>query len=58
MSVEIELSSLNQFFAEKNLAAIIGGHLADTVDNRFSYWTAEPVEVFEFNSNDTEPFEK
>ena len=58
ISTDIEPASLNQFFAGKNLAAIIGGHLADTVDNRFSYWAAEPVEVFEFNSNDTEPFEK
>ena len=58
VSTDIELSSLNQFFAGKRLTAIIGGHLADTADNRFSYWAAEPVEIFEFDSNDAEPFEK
>ena len=57
VSTDIELSSFNQFFAGKRLTAIIGGHLADTADNRFSYWAAEPVEIFEFDSNDAEPFE-
>ncbi len=33
ISTDIQLASLNQFFAEKKLAAIIGGHLAETTDN-------------------------
>ncbi|MBW8001029.1 MAG: anthranilate synthase component I family protein [Planctomycetes bacterium] len=50
-----DLASLSHVFSQLNLTAILGGNNAV---ERFSYFTAEPVEVFEFKISQDNPFEK
>ena len=50
----VSLASLSEIFAKLENPSILGANNA----GRFSYWAGEPVEIFEFNSNDREPFEK
>ena len=50
----INLSALSQVFSNLKGTSILGGNSA----GRFSYWTAEPKEIFEFCSGQKKPFEK
>ncbi|MHC4076053.1 MAG: anthranilate synthase component I family protein [Planctomycetota bacterium] len=50
--------ALSELFASLEAAAILGGNNAQTDANRYSYWMAEPVEIFEFYPGRKQPFEK
>jgi len=54
----IDLPALSQIFANLKNASILGGNPAKKDGGRFSYWAAEPKEVFEFRAGQKEPFEK
>ncbi len=54
----IDLAALSEAFARQRLASILGGNPAKKDAGRFSYWTAEPKEIFEFRPKQKEPFAK
>jgi para-aminobenzoate synthetase component 1 len=58
ISTAVNLPALSQLYSQLAGPAILGGNSAKDRDNRFSYWAAEPKEIFEFNDGDTEPFLK
>ncbi len=58
ISAKIEPWKLSKYFASLPNPAILGGSNLNSERNRYSYFAAEPVEVFELFSNDKEPFEK
>jgi len=49
-------SALSERFAGLDNPSILGGNPARAAAGRFSYWAAEPREVFEFRSGQSEPF--
>jgi para-aminobenzoate synthetase component I len=51
---QIEPAALTEIFAGCSGVAILGGNDS----SRFSYWMAEPNEIFEFCAGQAEPFEK
>jgi para-aminobenzoate synthetase component 1 len=51
------LGPVSENFARRRSASILGANPAVTASGGFSYWAAEPTEVFEFNSQQTAPFE-
>jgi para-aminobenzoate synthetase component 1 len=52
------MPALSQIFAGRKSASILGGNIAKADADRFSYWAAEPKEVFEFRAGQKDPFEK
>jgi len=54
----INLPALNEIFAGLKSASILGGNPAKKDADRFSYWAAEPKDVFEFRTGQEEPFAK
>jgi len=54
----VNIPGLSKLFASRKFAAILGGNSSATEANRFSYWTAEPREIFEFHSDQSDPFGK
>lgn len=52
---DVELASLSEVFSQLDLASILGGNKAV---EKFSYWAAEPAEVFEFKTGQKNPFGK
>ncbi|MHC4593930.1 MAG: anthranilate synthase component I family protein [Planctomycetota bacterium] len=54
----INLPALSQIFAGRKSASILGGNTAKADADRFSYWAAEPKEVFEFRAGQKDPFGK
>jgi len=54
ISASVNLSALSRVFSNLKGTSILGGNSA----GRFSYWTAEPKEIFEFRSGQEKPFEK
>jgi len=56
--VSVDLAGLSQVFAGLESASILGGNTAKTDADRFSYWAAEPRDVFEFRAGRREPFAK
>jgi para-aminobenzoate synthetase component 1 len=52
----IELSALSQVFAGLDSPSILGGNVAKKDADRFSYWAAEPREVFELRAGEKDPF--
>jgi para-aminobenzoate synthetase component 1 len=52
------LPGLSEVFAGLESASILGGNTARADAGRFSYWAAEPREVFEFRPGQKRPFEK
>ncbi len=54
----IDLSALSEMFAGLKSVSILGGNVAKADADRFSYWAAEPKEVFEFKAGQKEPFGK
>ncbi len=52
---DVELASLSEVFSQLDLVSILGGNKAV---EKFSYWAAEPIEIFEFQSGQEKPFEK
>ena len=51
-------SGLSEVFAGLRSPSILGGNSAKADAGRFSYWVAEPKEIFEFRTGEHEPFEK
>jgi para-aminobenzoate synthetase component 1 len=56
--VSADLPALSEVFSRLESASILGGNTARAEAGRFSYWAAEPREVFEFRSGEKGPFEK
>jgi para-aminobenzoate synthetase component 1 len=54
----INLSALSETFAAMKYPSILGANSAKRDAGRFSYWAAEPKEVFEFKAGQKEPFVK
>src|SRR4030042_1814550 len=52
----IDLAALSEVFAGLESASILGGNVAKADAGGFSYWAAEPREIFEFRSGQKEPF--
>ncbi|HUV66874.1 MAG TPA: anthranilate synthase component I family protein [Sedimentisphaerales bacterium] len=53
-----DLPALSELLARQKFPSILGGNVARANTGRFSYWAADPKEVFEFNTGQTEPFVK
>lgn len=53
---DIDLSSLTQIVSQLDHPSILGGSKIDS--SNYSYWTAEPIDTFEFAANQQGPFEK
>ena len=54
----IDLPALSERFAKLKSASILGGNAAKADADRFSYWAAEPKEIFEFKTGQKDPFGK
>jgi para-aminobenzoate synthetase component 1 len=54
----IDISALSEVFAGFKSASILGANPSKTNADRFSYWAAEPKEIFEFCAGQKDPFEK
>jgi para-aminobenzoate synthetase component 1 len=54
----VNLPGLSEVFARLESASILGGNTAKTDADRFSYWAAEPKEIFEFRAGQKDPFGK
>ncbi len=54
----IDLPALSEIFAGLKSASILGGNPAKADTDRFSYWAAEPKEIFEFKTGQKDPFGK
>lgn len=50
------LSALTEAIGAKQCPAILGGNPAKANEDGFSYWAAEPREVFEFRAGQGDPF--
>ena len=58
IDVSVRLAALSELFAGLKYPSILGGNISVTEANRFSYWAAEPKEVFEFRAGQKDPFGK
>jgi para-aminobenzoate synthetase component 1 len=56
LSAKVELQNLVQYYSSLKNPSILGAADFDSERNRYSYFCAEPVEIFEFNNSD--PVEK
>jgi para-aminobenzoate synthetase component 1 len=54
----VDLPALTHIFARLKGASILGANPATKDADRFSYWAAEPKEVFEFRPPQKNPFEQ
>ena len=54
----IDLPSLSELFASRESPSILGGNMAKADADGFSYWAAEPKEIFEFHTGQRDPFGK
>lgn len=54
----IDLPALSERFSKLMSALILGGNSAKADADRFSYWAAEPKEIFEFKTGQKDPFGK
>jgi para-aminobenzoate synthetase component 1 len=52
------LPAVSEVFARLESASILGGNAAGADAGGFSYWAAEPIEIFEFHSSQKKPFEQ
>ncbi|MFA5553916.1 MAG: anthranilate synthase component I family protein [Phycisphaerae bacterium] len=55
---QINLTGLSELFSNLSNPSILGGSDAKINADGFSYWAAEPREIFEFHSHHYQPFEK
>jgi para-aminobenzoate synthetase component 1 len=58
VSVSINLPALSEIFARLESPSVLGANSARGNCDRFSYWTAGPKEVFEFQAGQDDPFGK
>ena len=54
----VTLESLSELFSDFHRVSILGGNAAKSQADGFSYWAAEPREVFVFQTGQQHPFEK
>ena len=54
----VNLPGLSEVFSRLKSPSILGGNAAKADADRFSYWAAEPKEVFEFRTGQKDPFGK
>jgi para-aminobenzoate synthetase component 1 len=54
----VNLPALSEIFARLKSPSILGGNPTKKDADRFSYWAAEPKDVFEFRMGQKDPFEK
>jgi para-aminobenzoate synthetase component 1 len=54
----VSLPGLSEVFSRLKSPSILGGNAAKADAGRFSYWAAEPKEVFEFRTGQKDPFGK
>ncbi len=52
------LPAISEVFAKRGAASILGANASVANGPRFSYWAAEPREIFEFTQDSAAPFEK
>jgi len=53
-----DLAGLSEVFSLRRSASILGGNQAKGDAGRFSYWAAEPKEIFTFKAGQNNPFER
>ncbi|MBL7106706.1 MAG: anthranilate synthase component I family protein [Phycisphaerae bacterium] len=53
---KIPLPSITQVFSNLSRPSVLGGNNSN--DSRYSYWSADPIDTFEFYHNQKNPFEK
>jgi para-aminobenzoate synthetase component I len=58
VNIPVNMPALSRLFAERKHPSILGGNLSVANAGRFSYWAAEPKEIFIFRKEQKEPFEK
>jgi len=58
ISIPVKLSALSELFSGLKEPSILGGNTGAREAERFSYWTAEAKEVFEFRAGEKDPFGK
>jgi len=58
LSADTDLSSLSEVISNLPRATILGANPSKARADGFSYWMAQPIEVFEFYSGQKAPFEK
>jgi para-aminobenzoate synthetase component 1 len=58
ISTTVDLLALSERFAHLRSPSILGGNPAKAHAGRFSYWAAEPGQIFEFQAGQKNPFEK
>jgi para-aminobenzoate synthetase component 1 len=56
--ISADLPALSELFTSRKSPSILGGNAAKKEADRFSYWAAEPKEVFEFHAGQRDPFGK
>ncbi len=54
----VNLPALSEICARLKSPSILGGNPSKKDADRFSYWAAEPKDVFEFRTGQKDPFEK
>ena len=54
----VDLPALSELFAAQESASILGGNIAKADADGFSYWAAQPKEIFEFHNGQKDPFGK
>jgi para-aminobenzoate synthetase component 1 len=54
----VNLPGLSEVFARLESASVIGGNAARADAGRFSYWAAQPREIFQFGAGQDDPFGK
>lgn len=54
----VNLPAVSEMFARLKSPSILGGNAAKKDADRFSYWAAEPKDVFEFRAGQKNPFEQ
>jgi len=58
VKADVNLSALNKVFALLKFPTILGSNSAKKHSGRFSFWTAQPKEIFEFTTGQGNPFRK
>jgi para-aminobenzoate synthetase component I len=58
VSANVKLQNLIRYYSSLTNPSILGGAEFNSERNRYSYFAAEPLEIFEFFSNEEKPFEK
>jgi para-aminobenzoate synthetase component 1 len=58
LRTSVNLAGLSEVFSRLESASIIGGNASRANAGRFSYWAAQPTEIFQFEEGQDNPFEK